>query len=132
MKRFLQVPCIWSWCLGVGAVAALFLASPNTSVSGQSGASLPVVEKVKHEGYTEKVADKVNFKMVPIPGGTYLVGSPAGEKGRLPDEGPQHPVTVKPFWMAECEATWDEFDYFWSKRRGARRRVRTSPRNPRN
>ena len=37
--------------------------------------------------------------MVAIPGGTFLMGSPADEKGRNDDEGPQHPVTLKPFWM---------------------------------
>ena len=39
--------------------------------------------------------------MVPIPGGTFLMGSPDDEKGRDDNEGPQHPVTVKPFWMGE-------------------------------
>ena len=43
----------------------------------------------------------VSFDMVPIPGGTYLMGSPSGEKGRKDDEGPQHPVTIKPFWMGK-------------------------------
>ena len=37
--------------------------------------------------------------MVAIPGGTFVMGSPEDEKGRNADEGPQHPVELKPFWM---------------------------------
>jgi formylglycine-generating enzyme required for sulfatase activity len=54
----------------------------------------------------------VKFDMVAIPGGTYLMGSPASERGGSGDEGPQHPVTLAPFWMGKCEVTWDEFDEF--------------------
>jgi formylglycine-generating enzyme required for sulfatase activity len=50
--------------------------------------------------------------MVPIPGGTFWMGSPEGEKGRGDDEGPRHPVRVRPFWMGKCEVTWDEFDLY--------------------
>jgi formylglycine-generating enzyme required for sulfatase activity len=51
--------------------------------------------------------------MVPIPGGVFLMGSLAGEKSRKDDEGPQHPVQVKPFWMGKCEVTWEEYDLYW-------------------
>jgi formylglycine-generating enzyme required for sulfatase activity len=56
--------------------------------------------------------------MVPIPGGVYRMGSPTSEKGRQADEGPQHPVEIKPFWMGKLEVTWDEYDLYWSKRPG--------------
>ena len=54
----------------------------------------------------------VKFEMLPIPGGTFKMGSPPGELGRSDDEGPQHPVTVHPFWMGKAEVTWDEYDIF--------------------
>jgi formylglycine-generating enzyme required for sulfatase activity len=54
--------------------------------------------------------------MMPIPGGTYLMGSLEDEKGRGDNEGPQRPVTVKAFWMAKCEITWDEYDIYWENR----------------
>ena len=54
----------------------------------------------------------------PIPGGTYLEGSPDKEKGHQANEGPQHPVRVKGFWMAKHEVTWDEFDTFWRAKPG--------------
>jgi formylglycine-generating enzyme required for sulfatase activity len=49
---------------------------------------------------------------VPIPGGEFLMGSPSGEKGRKPDEGPQHKVKISPFWMGQCEVTWNEYELF--------------------
>jgi len=54
----------------------------------------------------------VKFEMLPLPGGTYLQGSPEKEKDRNPDEGPQTKVEIKPFWMGKCEVTWDEYDQF--------------------
>lgn len=63
--------------------------------------------------YTETIPDSnVKFDMLPIPGGTYLQGSPDTEKDRNKDEGPQTKVEIKPFWMGKCEVTWDEYDLF--------------------
>ncbi|MGC1240409.1 MAG: SUMF1/EgtB/PvdO family nonheme iron enzyme [Chryseosolibacter sp.] len=55
----------------------------------------------------------VKFKMVPITGGSFTMGSPAGEKGRDADEGPQKKVQVAPFWMGEKEVTFAEWDAFF-------------------
>jgi formylglycine-generating enzyme required for sulfatase activity len=52
----------------------------------------------------------VTFELVPIRGGTFLMGSPEGEAGRLEDEGPQHEVEIEPFWMGRFEVTWDEYN----------------------
>jgi formylglycine-generating enzyme required for sulfatase activity len=61
--------------------------------------------------YTEKILPTdAKFDMVPIPGGTYKMGSPAGEKGRKADEGPQVEVKIEPFWMGRCEVTWQEYE----------------------
>ena len=54
----------------------------------------------------------VKFEMVPIPGGKFMMGSPAEEAKRSEDEGPQHPVKIAPFWMGKYEVTWDEYDQF--------------------
>lgn len=63
--------------------------------------------------YTQDIAgSNVKFDMLPIPGGTYLQGSPANEVERNTDEGPQTKVEIKPFWMGKCEVTWDEFDLY--------------------
>ena len=54
----------------------------------------------------------VKFEMLPISGGTFSMGSPASEPTRRADEGPQHEVTIGPFWMGKTEVTWDEYDLF--------------------
>ena len=54
----------------------------------------------------------VSYEMVPIPGGEFTMGSPASEKGRTPDEGPQRKIKVEPFWMGKFEVTWDEYRFF--------------------
>ena len=104
MKRFTQHP------LGI-LVFAIVAAAALLHQSRAPSQELP-----KHKAYVEKLSDRVSFEMVPIPGVTYLMGSPDGEKGRFDNEGPQHPVTVKPFWMAKCEITWDEYDIYWENR----------------
>ena len=53
-----------------------------------------------------------SFQMVPIPGGSFLLGSPANEADREPDEGPQVEVTIAPFWMSQYEVTWGEYQAF--------------------
>ncbi len=45
------------------------------------------------------------IRLVLVPGGTFLMGSPADEAGRDKDEGPQRPVHVSSFWMSETEIT---------------------------
>jgi formylglycine-generating enzyme required for sulfatase activity len=63
--------------------------------------------------YTETIpGTEIKFEMLPIPGGTYEMGSPASEAKRGEDEGPQHPVQIGPFWMGKCEVTWEEYDQF--------------------
>lgn len=55
----------------------------------------------------------VKFEMVYIPGGEFTMGSPETEAGRDAHEGPPVKVRVRPYWIAKCECTWDEFDQWW-------------------
>jgi len=65
------------------------------------------------EEYTATVpATGAKYTMVPIPGGTFTMGSPKSEKGRNDDEGPQRNVQVSPFWMGKFEVTWNEYESF--------------------
>jgi formylglycine-generating enzyme len=52
---------------------------------------------------------EVSFRMVPIPGGTFRMGSSADEADRETTEGPCFEVAVEPFWMAAHELTWEEY-----------------------
>jgi formylglycine-generating enzyme required for sulfatase activity len=55
---------------------------------------------------------EVGFDMLPVPGGTFRIGSPPSEPGRRADEGPEVEVEIAPFWMERCETTWDEYHLF--------------------
>lgn len=52
------------------------------------------------------------LEMVPVKGGTFLMGSSAGEAGHEKDEAPEHKVKVNDFWMGKYEITWQEYDLF--------------------
>ncbi len=63
--------------------------------------------------YTAQIpGTEVKFEMVPVPGGRFVMGSPASEKGRKPEEGPQLEVEIEPFWMGRCPVTWGEYREF--------------------
>jgi len=67
--------------------------------------------------YTDRIlGSKATFDMVPVPGGTFLMGSPSDEDDRHPAEGPQRRVTIEPFWMGAHEVTWDAYHVFMLKK----------------
>jgi formylglycine-generating enzyme required for sulfatase activity len=108
MKRSLMVPLGLSACMALTATATLL-----PDASGQVTEKLPRIDKMEHKSYTEKIpATDIAFDMVAIPGGAFLMGSPESEKGRQTDEGPQHPVAIKPLWVGKLEVTWDEYDRY--------------------
>ena len=50
-------------------------------------------------------------EMVIVPAGSFVMGSPAAEKGRRADEGPQHTVTIaRPFAVSRFDVTFDDWD----------------------
>lgn len=76
-----------------------------SAVFGQSAAFEPYKQIIP--GTTLEMA------MVPIPAGTFKMGSPDSEKNRKPDEGPQQEVEVSAFWMASYELSRDIFDVYF-------------------
>ncbi|MEM6362828.1 MAG: SUMF1/EgtB/PvdO family nonheme iron enzyme [Planctomycetota bacterium] len=54
----------------------------------------------------------IEFEMIAINGGTFVMGSSLDEADRRDDEGPATSVAVSPFWMGRCEVTWDEYEPF--------------------
>ncbi len=80
---------------------------------GAVAADAPVAAPADFKPYTESIPEsKLSFDLVPIAGGKFQMGSPAKEKGRQKDEGPQHEVEVHPFWMSKTEVTWDEYGVY--------------------
>ena len=84
---------------------------------------LPLTKKIHalikpHPGemkpYTETIpkSDGAKFDLVPIPGGTLILGSPNSEADRADDEGPQREIKIEPFWMATTETTWGLYRSF--------------------
>ncbi|MEZ6093193.1 MAG: formylglycine-generating enzyme family protein [Pirellulaceae bacterium] len=58
---------------------------------------------------------KVSFEMIPIPGGSFLMGSSEDvDDAHRVDEGPQVLVTMKPYWIGKHEVTWGEY-YLYMK-----------------
>ena len=65
------------------------------------------------KGYSAVIPrTNVTFDMVPIPGGTFQIGTPTTEAGHQDDEGPQVLIRVEPFWMGKHEVTWAEYQQF--------------------
>ncbi len=58
---------------------------------------------------------EVSFKMKLIPGGTFMMGSPAEEENREEDEGPQVKVKLDSFWMGVHEVSFQEYYIFREK-----------------
>ena len=83
------------------------------SVYQKIAANLTAKTEAEMQAYTNFIpGTTVRYAMVPIRSGEFLMGSPASENGRKPDEGPQHRVKIEPFWMGKFEVTWDEYDLF--------------------
>ena len=50
-------------------------------------------------------------EMIVVPAGEFMMGSPATEKGRYANEGPQHMVTIaKPFAVSKFDVTFADWD----------------------
>ena len=83
---------------------ALVLLSYLASVAAAADEAKPFVQRIP--------GTDVSFEMLPIPGGTFKMGSPATERGRKADEGPQVEVEVEPFHMAKFEVDWPAYEAF--------------------
>jgi formylglycine-generating enzyme required for sulfatase activity len=114
----------WKQLLALVALAALpcsaeaganeFVLSSNLHrfILSRSGAG----GEAEMGAYTKIIpGTNVSFRMVPIRGGEFVMGSPANELHRKADEGPQHQVRIEAFWMGAHEVTWDEYDVFMNR-----------------
>ena len=66
------------------------------------------------KAYEQKVpGSALQFTMVPIQAGSFLMGSGSNEKNRNADEGPQKNIHISAFWMGAFEVSRDAFDAFY-------------------
>jgi len=68
------------------------------------------------QGYPEYRHRQTGIVFVRVPGGTFMMGSPEKQEGRLKHEGPVHEVMLSPFLMAKYEVTQEQ----WKKLMGDR------------
>lgn len=107
----------------IPAVKWMGKAAPNPDAEAKTEAEM--------KPYTEKVpGTTLEFDMVPIPGGTFTLGSPDDEDGRKDDEGPQVTVEIEPFWMGKHEVTWDEYETWSFKLDIQRRKLKSEEPTP--
>jgi len=91
-------------CLTIASAGLLVLAVSVVSAQPPDSALRAYEQKLPHSS--------VSFKMIPIAGGSYTMGSPGGQRGRKTDEGPAAKVRIDPFFIEEHETTYDEYILF--------------------
>ncbi|MCA9188897.1 MAG: formylglycine-generating enzyme family protein [Planctomycetales bacterium] len=98
----------WLLLLGLGMIAGVVRADERIALDVPDATATTASEMKPYAEVIEHTP--ITIGMVPIPGGTFMMGSPDGEADRQEDEGPQRSVNVAPFWMASCEITWDAYE----------------------
>ena len=106
MRLTLTLGCLAAAMFGVPApLLAQYDKTPPINIADAVAATpadmKPYTEPLEHTSF--------RIEMVPIPAGTFTMGSPASEAGRRDDEGPQHAVQIAPFWMSRHEITWNQY-----------------------
>ena len=86
-----------------------------------TGAAPKKLPKKYAETITTKSNEKISFEMVLIPGGSFLMGSPADEAGREEHEGPQHKVRLDSFYLCPKETTLELFMAYYRETVTAKR-----------
>jgi len=80
---------------------------PSRSLTADQSAVL----KGDFTAITSQLATDIGIKLIPIPAGTFMMGSPLGETGRRPNEGPQTRVVLtKSFLLGATPVTNGQYD----------------------
>jgi formylglycine-generating enzyme required for sulfatase activity len=95
IKKFV---CLFFLSVLINLVEKVIAQTPNDSFSSYNQ---PII------------GSDIKFKMVPVKGGSFIMGSDEKQKGRKPDEGPAKAVQVSSFWMGANEVTYEEYDAFF-------------------
>ena len=91
-------------------INALVRASTITSSTPTGGLPKKYTETV-----TNASGDKISFEMVLIPSGKFTMGSRGNEASRKDDEGPQHEVSLEPFYLCTTETTFELFQVYYEE-----------------
>lgn len=99
-------------------VAALLLTAcgqdpaPAPEIPSWAKVAPEQIEEAKKHGVPVAFENELGMRFVLIPAGTFLMGSPEAEEGRYGNEGPQHKVTLLPFYLATAEVTNAQYRRF--------------------
>jgi formylglycine-generating enzyme required for sulfatase activity len=75
--------------------------------------SKPPVKPSSPPSIEKSMTNSLDMRLIGIPAGKFLMGSPAGETGRNPNEGPRHEVQItRGFYLGEFLVTHKEFAAF--------------------
>ncbi len=92
-----------------------FARAPGADVAAIAPGGTPAPDLGDLKPFTQAIAGTdAKFEMLPIPAGEFQMGSPASEKKRHADEGPQIDVQVDAFYMAKYTVTWAEYNSYLS------------------
>jgi formylglycine-generating enzyme required for sulfatase activity len=84
------------------------------SVDVQAGAVLEGHGSLSASGTTDPpgtITNSIGMKLVPIPAGEFLMGSPDSDPDAYDDEKPQHRVRItRPFFLGACPVTQAEYE----------------------
>lgn len=76
-------------------------------------APVALTQETQIEKYTQEIAGSdLVIEMIPIPKGSFIMGSPENDKHHNKDEQPTHQVAIDAFWMSKYEITWDLYNLF--------------------
>lgn len=84
------------------ALLATAMTLPLASCGGDDDDDNGGGSKMKAQTFT---VGGVSFKMMPVEGGSFTMGSPDSDTDAIDDEKPQHAVTLSSFYMGETEVT---------------------------
>jgi formylglycine-generating enzyme required for sulfatase activity len=110
--RLFSMTVLGGWAVGGGICCLPF--QPNEG--WQSAASLerpPNAVVPSPSAQPHEIINSIGMKLVLIPAGEFMMGSPQEEKDRSNVEGPQHRVRItKPFYLGIHEVTVGQFRRF--------------------
>lgn len=101
-----------------GVISTQLAAPQEHAVTEQSPTAEPKVSPEQRAaaeklGMPVVITNSIQMKLVLIPAGEFLMGSPTGEEGRGEDEGPQHSVRItQSFYLGVHEVTVGQFRQF--------------------
>ena len=96
LVKLVVIVAVTVMIVGYVVISTLVKREPLTSMSSDS-------YQRSQEGV---VTNSIGMKLVHIPAGSFVMGSPPNEKNRESDEDPQHQVKIsKAFWMGQTEVT---------------------------